>query len=151
MKVIQAKAKAEIGGISDAKAAVEVFPNATPGSAAAMMSKELRKINEVASVRDLLADALEKYGISADSIVKVVAQGMKATKPTGEEIRKYDEEGNLKRVTRRKGADHSIRLKATSLAAKFMGIGETESPAGLGGIHFHQHIEGQKKRYDFTQ
>jgi hypothetical protein len=151
MKVIQAKAKAEVTGVSDQSMAMEIFPNATPASASAMMSKELKKIKEVASVRDLLADALEKYGISPDSIVKVVAQGMRATKPTGEEIRKYDEEGNITRLTRRKSADHSIRLKATSLAAKFMGIGEAESPTGLGGIHFHQHIETQKKRYDFTK
>lgn len=130
---------------------MEIFPNSTPGSASAMMSTELKKIKEVANVRDLLADALEKYGITPDSVVKVVARGMKATKASGEEVKVYDAEGNLIKVRRPKVTDHGIRLKAASVAAKFMGIGEADSNAGTGGIHFHQHIEGQKKRYDFTQ
>lgn len=151
MRIIEAKVRASTEGISDAKVAQQIFPNATPASASVMMSRELKKVNEIANVRDLLADAMEEYGISPKSITKVVAQGMKATKPSGEELKKYDAEGNLLKTTHRRTADHGVRLKAAAMAAQFMGIGKGDDNAGaLGGVHFHAHIENKKAEYNFN-
>lgn len=130
-KVVKAKVEAELANISQAVAAQQVFPNQTPNAASVSMSRELKKAN----VQDALQQALAKHNLTADRIMGVVDDAMGAdkivTSPT-------EPDKTL--------PDHSIRLKAASMAAQFLGIGKDNAVAP--SVHFHNHQSEQKEKYD---
>jgi hypothetical protein len=148
--VVKAKVKSVLEDIPQGVVAREVFPTATPASASVMMSRELKSVN----IQEMLQAALEQHGLTPTAVVKVVAAGMKARKTIGEAIPVYGtvEDKNGEEVQKivsykhRTAVDHSIRLKAAGMAAKFMGA---DTAAQEGGIHFHQHVETKKDSYAF--
>lgn len=111
-KVVKAKVKAELQDISQAVVATEVFPNATPESASVMMSRELKKVN----VQEALEIAMAAHGLTANSLVSVVKEGMEANRVVQLEGDFYETEV----------PDHSIRLKAAGMAANWLGIGKSD-------------------------
>lgn len=133
-KVVKAKIEGELTGRSQATMAKKVFPNQTPGSASVYMTTNLKKPN----VQEALQVALEEHGLTADSVVGVVADGMKAEKTV---VTGKDNDAFADQVP-----DHSIRLKAAGMASQFMGIGKTNVE---GGVHFHNHTGEKKADYEF--
>jgi hypothetical protein len=139
LQIVKAKVEATLEGRSQRSIAKELYPNASPRAAEVEISYNLRK----PAVKTVLQAALEKHGISADRIMGVVSDGMKATKvnivrdPSGGEESAFAEET----------ADHGIRLKAAGMAANFMGLGKDAKDAP--SVHFHQHIETKKTDYEF--
>jgi hypothetical protein len=140
LTIKQAKfVKGVASGISKREAAKLAGYSGSPETLSVTASEVLKKPN----VQEALAIALEKHGLSPDSVVSVVKDGMSATKvniirdPLGGEDSAFAEET----------PDHSIRLKAAGMAAQFMGIGKQATVEG--GIHFHQHVEEKKSGYEF--
>jgi hypothetical protein len=107
-------------GKSQTEAALEAYDTSTPESARALASKTLSKVN----VREALEEALERHGITTDAIMKPVADGLKA-------VRFQEIEGKTRALP-----DHSIRLNASKIAAKFMGIDQGEAQ-GNTAINFN--------------
>jgi hypothetical protein len=123
LKVIEAKVKAEIEGIPQSALAKLIYPNQTPASASVSMSRELKNAN----VQDALVSALAKHGISVDSVVKVVADGLKArkvvdTQPIYEADPLDSKKTVLKRIKKLTVVDHSTRLNAARTAKSFLGL-----------------------------
>lgn len=131
-KVVKAKIKAELTDTSQAKAATTVWPNASPAAASVMMSRELKKDN----VQEALQEALAKYDLTADRIAGVIDEALGATKTV---IIGKEEDAFADQV-----ADHGIRLKAASMAGKFLGF-EQQTPAGNTTLIFNN--SQQTKKY----
>lgn len=112
-KVVKAKIKAELTDTPQALVAQEVFPNATPASAGTMMSRELKKVN----VQEALEIALADHDLTPDRLAGVVDKAIDANRVVQIEGDFYETEV----------ADHSIRLKAASMAANWMGVGKSEA------------------------
>lgn len=130
-KVVKAKIKAELTGVSQAQVAREVFPNQTPGSAAVYMSTELRKPN----VQQALELALAEYDLTPNRLAGVVHEAMSATKTVivrDNSAKSPEESANSAFAD--EIPDHSIRLKAASMAAQWMGIGKQDG--GTTNINF---------------
>lgn len=129
-KIVKRKVQAVLNDEPQRKIARELYPNATQGSAEVSVSRELKKAN----VKEALEIALAKHGITPDSIVGVVAEGMKANRVVQVEGDFYETEV----------ADHSIRLKASGMAANFMGLGKQE---GSININFNAYAQEQREKY----
>lgn len=133
-KIVKAKVEAELADISQAQAAQKVFPNQTPSAASVTMSRELKKAN----VQSALQVALEKHGISVDSVIGVVGNAMSADRTV---ILGNGDEAFVDVVP-----DHHVRLKAAGMAAGFMGLNKNDGQGP--SIHFHNHQAEQKETYD---
>lgn len=136
LQIVEARIKAQIENIPQGVLAQQVYPNATPASASVMMSRELKNVN----VQDALQVALRKHGISVDSVVKVVADGLKARKvvdtvPIYEDVEDLDGKQRqvLKRVKKVTIVDHSTRLNAARTAKSFLGLDQDAKDAGNTG------------------
>lgn len=89
-----------------------VYPNATPESAAVLVSRELKKAN----VQEELQAAFMRHGITIDKAVRPIADGLEA------EIEYYDKNGEEHiRI------DHTTRLKASGMAFGLMGIKQQDA------------------------
>lgn len=123
------KAKAE--GKTGTAAAMEAY-GVDYKSASVIASTNLKKV----SIQQALHAEFEKQGITLERIVRPISDALDATKivtsPTEPD---------------KEIADHPTRLKASNMAAQFLGI--NKQPAVEGGIHFHQHVEGKKSEYGF--
>lgn len=122
-QVVRAKVMAELNDVSQAQAAREVFPNQTPHSAEVSMSQELKK----PEVKEALQIALANHGLTVDSVVGVVGDAMQA------------------RTFKTDRPDHSIRLKAAGMAARFMGVGENRE--GTTNYNFINMADNQQGDY----
>jgi len=131
-KIVKAKVDATLKDIPQRQFAPKLYPNAEPRSAEVLVSRELQKVD----VQKALHEALEKHGLSPDSVINVVADGMKAKKPAYIDKNNNAHEGAV---------DHSIRLKAAGMAANFMGIGKQ---AGDINLNFNNYSQDQKTHYD---
>jgi len=133
LSATQAKiVKGKVQGKTGRQIGLEVYPNAKPESSSVLVSRELNKVN----VQEALQSEFEKQGITIEAIVRPIKDGLTASKTV---IIGKEEDAFADEVP-----DHSIRLKASGMAAQFLGIGKTQAE---GGIHFHQHIESQKDKY----
>lgn len=72
------------------------------------------------AVREAIEASLEKHGITMDAAIKPIADGLQASKEL---------EVNGKVVATQ--VDHSIRLKASSMALKLMGAEKSEDKGGI--------------------
>lgn len=154
LQLVEAKIKAEIENIPQGVLAQQVYPNATPASASVMMSRELKNVN----VQDALQVALRKHGISVDSVVKVVSDGLKARKVI-DTVPIYDDEidpvtgkttQTLRRVKKVTIVDHSTRLNAARTAKSFLGLDQDPKDGGnVGGNTFIFNTAGaeQSRKY----
>lgn len=120
--------KAKIEGKTGTAAAMEAY-GVSYNTARSMAAENMAK----PSIQEALHVEFAKQGITLEAIVKPIADGLKATKQN-------EYTGEIKE-------DHSIRLKSSSMAAQFMGIGKTAPIEG--GIHFHNHVEEKKGDYEF--
>lgn len=107
-KIVKGKAAGEV----QRKIGLEVYPNATPASASVLVSRELKKVN----VQEALAAELEKQGITLERIVKPINDALDATKAV---VMGRGDDTFVDIIN-----DHPIRLKASGMAAQFMGIGK---------------------------
>lgn len=152
IQVVEGKVQSELSGIPQSLIAQQIYPNQTPGAASVSMSRELKNAN----VQNELTAALARHGITIDSVIGVVGKGMKARKVIGtvpvygtvENENTGESEIRQTGLSKIRIEDHTIRLKAATLAAKMMGIGENYIPEV--GIHFHNHIESKKAEYADT-
>jgi hypothetical protein len=124
------KAKAE--GKTGVEAAMEAYDTTNYFTANAIAVENSQK----PSIQQALHAEFQRQGITLERIVRPINDALDANKivtsPTEPD---------------KEVADHSIRLKASGMAAQFMGIGkQTETPAS---IHFHQHVEEKKRQYEF--
>lgn len=133
IRVVRAKVKADLNGQSQQVAAQEAFPNQKPGSAAASMSRELKKVN----VQEAVAESLIKHGITLDSALKPIADGLKAEK--------VHIVGNGDQAMADVVPDHSIRLKASGMALNLMGVGKQ---AGDVTMNFIQVVQDERNTYE---
>ena len=131
-KFVKAYVAKDGNGQEAVKAVYDVNSDTTARSIA---SENLTKPN----VKFAIEQALEKHGITLDAAIKPIKDGLGAEKVS------ISGQGNqaFAEVT----PDHSIRLKASSMALKLMGADKDNTPSG--GIHFHQHLETKKADYDF--
>lgn len=142
IKAVGAVVKAELNGKSHNVAAKEVFPNQTPGAAAVSMSRTLKKAN----VQDALAAALEAHGITLNSAIKPIGDGLKATRTVivrDKGATNTDESNNSAFAD--EVPDHAIRLKASGMALGLMGVGKQ---SGDVTINFVSQSADQRQVYD---
>jgi len=152
IQLVEARIKAQIENIPQGVLAQQVYPNQTPASAAVSMSRELKNAN----VQDALGAALAKHGISVNSVVKVVADGLKARKVI-DTVPIYDDEldpitGKSKQVLRRVKKvtiiDHSTRLNAARTAKSFLGLDQdAKDDDNSGGNTFIFNTVNQGSKY----
>jgi hypothetical protein len=116
MKLVQGVAM----GKSQTEAALEAYDTTNADSAKAIGSRALSKVN----VREALDEALARHGITTDAITKPVADALQA-------VKLVEIEGKLKTMP-----DHSVRLKAASIGAKFMGV-DSGDDGGKTNINFN--------------
>lgn len=105
--------KGKVAGKKNVTIGAEVFPEMTPGAANVTVTRVLKNAN----VQEELAKAFKRKGITIDKVVQPVADGL-----TAEREYYTDKQGN----ERGGGADHTTRLRASSMAAQWMGIGKAE-------------------------
>lgn len=130
--------KGVVQGKTKRQAAIDAGYTGSPETVSVRASNVLKKDN----VQEALQKALEKHDLTPDRIMAVVSDGMNATKvnivrdPMGGEDSAFAEET----------PDHSIRLKAASMAAQFSGLNKQDQipPA----VHFHNHQSEQREKYD---
>ena len=124
--------KAIVEGKNQTEAGLIVDSNRTPESARVWANTTLQK----ATVQEALHAEFQRQGITLERIVRPINEALDANKivtsPTEPD---------------KEVADHSIRLKASGMAAQFMGIGKQGDIAP--SVHFHQHIEEKKQQYEF--
>lgn len=124
------KAKAE--GKTGVEAAMSAYDTTDYFTANAIASQNLQK----PSIQEALHAEFKRQGITLERIVRPINEALDANKivtsPTEPD---------------KEVADHSVRLKASGMAAQFMGIGKNDQVAP--SVHFHQHIEEKKQAYDF--
>lgn len=133
-KFIRAKA----AGKKNPDAYIEAgYKASTRNVARVESSKLLKKPN----VQEALQLALEKNGLTPDRIMKVVSDGMDATKVTI--VR--DPAGGEESAFAEETPDHSIRLKAAGMAAGFMGLNKQEG--NTLNINFNQVVNADKDDY----
>lgn len=125
--------KAVVEGANQTEAGLAADSDRTPESARVWANKALQK----ATVQEALHMEMAKQGITLEKIVKPIADALEAEK--------VHIVGNGDQAMAEVMPDHSIRLKASSMAQDLMGLKKNqEAPA----IHFHQHIEEKKAEYD---
>lgn len=104
------KAKAE--GKSGTQAYMEAYGSTNPNVAKVEASRTLTKPN----VQEALQAELERQGLTLPKLVKPVVDAIEATKiVTSHTEPDYEV------------PDHSIRLKGVQIAAKWMGVSDTDS------------------------
>ena len=135
LTVKQAKlVKAKAQGKTHKEAYVEA--GYAPTTDNAMMVNANRVLSKP-NVQEALQAEMARQGITLEKIIKPVADALEAkkivTSPTEPD---------------KEVADHSIRLKASSMAQTLLGANKNQEGGGT-SIHFHQHIEGQKEKYGF--
>lgn len=132
-RVIKAKVKADLAGISQAQVALEVFPNQTPAAASVSFTRTLKEAN----VQEELAKAFAQHGIDIDSAVKPIGEALKADRVVI--VGKGDD------AFADVQPDHSVRLKASGMALGLMGFGSKQS--GEVTINFINHSNEQRGKY----
>jgi hypothetical protein len=131
------KAKAE--GKTGVAAAQEAYPNLDYNSARVVASQNLAKLN----IQEALEAEFTRQGITLEAIVKPIKDGLTASKinivrdPLGGEDSAFAEET----------PDHSIRLKASSMAAQFIGIGRNNNEGGTTTLNFINVAKDDKGDY----
>ena len=108
-RIVKAKVEATLKNIPQREFAKAIYPEQTPQSAEVSVSRELNKAN----VREALEKALDKHGITIEKATAPIAEGLQAMKQNN--------------FTGEFTVDHSIRLKAASMALDVLGAkGEKE-------------------------
>lgn len=133
LTIKQAKfVKAKLEGKSGTQAALEAY-DTTPKVARTIAAENMAKPN----IREILQAEFAKQGITLEAIVKPIADGLKADKVV---IVGKDEDAFADLQP-----DHSIRLKASGMAAQFMGIGKNQTEVN---VNFIAHAQEQRDIYD---
>lgn len=122
--------KAVLEGKSNTQAAIAATGTKSYTAAGTIGHRMSKDVN----IQEALMLEMQKQGIDLPSLVKPIADGLKADKES------FDKEGH-----RHTSADHSIRLKATGMAAQFMGI---RSASGDTTINFNNFSGSQRSDYD---
>lgn len=133
-QIVKAKVEAVKNGKTQREIAKELYPNASQAAAEVEVSKNLNKPN----VQEAMQIALAKYDLTPDRIAGVVSDGMSAQKVVIV--------GNGEEAFADVQPDHSIRLKAAGMAAKFMGADKSEG--GGDTYNFTQVNNNLKGKYD---
>lgn len=115
------------------KAAMAVYDTTDYATAAAISSENLNK----PQVKEAIEAALIKHDITMDAAVKPIADGLRAVR-----YFEANEDG-----TATGQPDHSVRLKASSMALKLMGAEKQEQGVPQ-SVHFHNHQAAQRETYD---
>lgn len=112
-KIVKRKVQAVLNDEPQAKWAQEIYPDAGKRSAEVLVSRELMKVD----VKNELEKALVKHGITIEKATKPIADGLEAMKQNN--------------FTGEFTVDHSIRLRAASMALDVLGAkGDKEKPTG---------------------
>lgn len=119
------------GGNGEA-AALKAYDVSNETTAAVIASENLNKPN----IRNEILRALQVNGIGADRLVEVVRDAIGATKSY--QIPQESGGGLAESYL----PDHTTRLKAATLASKWLGIGENA------GSSFHLHLSGKANQYN---
>lgn len=127
--------KAKVAGKTNRGAAQEAT-GASEAVAAVQANRMLKNVN----VQEAIAAEFEKQGITMAAIVKPIADGLTATKMV---VMGKDSDDSFVDMT----PDHSVRLKASSMAAQFMGIGKQASDIT---INFIGQSTEQRTVYDIS-
>lgn len=121
-KIVKAKMKAELENKSITELAPEIYPNATPDSARTMVHRELQNV----TVQEALAEAMARAGLTVDTLSTVVKDAAQAKRVVQIEGDFYETEV----------PDHSIRLKAVGMAARWMGADKNNDEGGTTNLNF---------------
>lgn len=127
------KAKAE--GKTNRRAAQDAT-GASESVAAVQANRMLKNVN----VQEALQAEFVKQGITLEAIVRPIADGLTATKMV---VMGKDSDDSFVDIT----PDHSIRLKASGMAAQFMGIGKQANDIT---VNFISQAAEQRTVYDLS-
>jgi phage terminase small subunit len=127
------KAKAE--GLTGVAAAQIAYDTTDYNTAAMIASDNLRKPN----IQEAVQAEMAKQGITLEAIIRPVKEALEADK--------VSIVGNGEKAMAEVTPDHSVRLKAVSIASQFMGIGKNNDNTPP-SIHFHGYVGEQKASYD---
>jgi phage terminase small subunit len=126
------KAKAE--GKTTTAAAQEAY-GISYNSARALGSENMTKL----SIQEAVNAELSRQGVTLEAIIKPITDGLTATKVI---VMGKESADSFVDLT----PDHSVRLKASSMAAQFMGIGKQAEATPL-SVHFHNHQAQETSEY----
>lgn len=113
--------------------AAQVATGASPEVAAVQANRMLKNVN----VQEAIQAEMSKQGITLELIVKPIRDGLEAEK--------VSIVGNGEQAMAEVTPDHSIRLKASSMAQQLIGLNKGSEGVS---VHFHQHQADQKAKYD---
>jgi phage terminase small subunit len=117
-------------GVAAAQAAYGVDYN----SARSIASQNLSKLN----IQEAVQAEMAKQGITLEAIIAPVKDALSAEKVAIV--------GNGDQAMAEVTADHSVRLKAVSIASQFMGINKQSEKTPM-SVHFHNHQEKETSEY----
>lgn len=126
--------KATAMGKNQTEAGLYARPDARPTLARQWANENLQK----PTVKQALYEEMVRQGIDIESVVKPVADGLKADK--------VSIVGNGDQAMAEITPDHNIRLKSVQIASRWMGIDANEN-ANVTNI-FHNVQIHQKEKYD---
>lgn len=116
--------KGVAAGKTKRQAAIDAgYSGKTPEVVSTIASNTLKKVN----VQEALHEELARQGITLEAIVKPIADGLKAK--IG------------------KTPDHAIRLRSSSMAAQFLGIGKNTGDVTM---NFYGHAGEQRATYELS-
>lgn len=135
LTVKQAKfVKAKAQGLTGVAAVQEAYGLTDYKTAAVIASQNLNKL----SIQEAVQAEMAKQGITLEAIIRPVKEALEAEK--------VSIVGNGEQAMAEVTPDHSVRLKAVSIASQFMGINKNNDASP--SIHFHGYVGEQKASYD---
>lgn len=129
-KLVKAKAQGKSNKESYLKAG---YAPSTDKAMVVNTSRVLARPN----VKEALQAELAKQGINIESVVKPIAEGLRAEK--------VSIVGNGDSAMAEITPDHNVRIKSSQIASKWLGL---ENQEGSVNVHFHAHQAEQKAKYD---
>lgn len=127
--------KALVSGKTMGEAGMLATGSTTPESGAVQAGRMLKRVG----VQEKLEEAFKTHGITVDAATKPIADGLKADK--------VHIVGNGEQAMAEVVPDHSIRLKASSMAFNLMGVGRNQEPQG-NTYNFVQVSAGDREAFD---
>ena len=134
MDKLTAKEAKLVAGIVSGKTKKQAAKDAGYAGDGAGLSVNTSKVLKRPNVQEALQAEFIKQNITLGRIVKPISDALDASKivtsPTEPD---------------KEVPDHGIRLKASGMAAQFLGINKNQE--GGASIHFHAHVAEQREKY----
>lgn len=128
-------------------AAMDAYNVKSPRVAQTIASENMSK----PIIQDAIQEAFARAGITVDDIIAPIKDGLEATnivanrdwyrQRPGETTEQYDKRMEQEVPYLEERPDHGTRLRASDLAAKFLGVGKTpkdDDPPGVTALTFIQ-------------